>query len=423
MKALERNISRHSNGTLYFVARRGGKLKLRSLRTKNLAVARRRLLQLGEASVIQGRAKELAREAKRRSSLTGAKAPGSLPLQISPESISTVVDTVVDSVVDSEVPSDSPNRVTRSQVGERFFKETLEEFDKVLRPVLLSPGALAMASRGRRAVESYVESSASKLSKPKPFTWETFSPILVWQAYRDSGLPRYGRQLTTGANHLKWYLGRLCAWAAQVGHISPTRVAEISGQLKQVPRIKISPRRVRIAEFSKVEEYFHQLACELGDSPSGKLSLDFAKFLSCTGLRKSSALGLTWRSVDFNSRSIEVLQKGGSRIVIPLTPQAFEILESRFQRDKSGGPFLAMEAKDLHRLGRRMKKVSLALDMDFETLHCFRHYFASRALMSGLSVAEVATLLGHRDGGVLVLQTYGHICGSRLRSALSELRC
>lgn len=41
MKAVEKNISRHENGTLYFVARRGGKLTWRSLRTKNLEQARR----------------------------------------------------------------------------------------------------------------------------------------------------------------------------------------------------------------------------------------------------------------------------------------------------------------------------------------------------------------------------------------------
>lgn|GEM_PF-4842241 len=42
--------------------------------------------------------------------------------------------------------------------------------------------------------------------------------------------------------------------------------------------------------------------------------------------------------------------------------------------------------------------------------------------MAGLTVQEVATLLGHSDGGVLVLRTYGHICGEHLRKAVAGLR-
>ena len=42
--------------------------------------------------------------------------------------------------------------------------------------------------------------------------------------------------------------------------------------------------------------------------------------------------------------------------------------------------------------------------------------------MDGLTVQEVAKLLGHSDGGVLVLKTYGHICGEHLRNAVLRLR-
>jgi site-specific recombinase XerD len=56
--------------------------------------------------------------------------------------------------------------------------------------------------------------------------------------------------------------------------------------------------------------------------------------------------------------------------------------------------------------------------LELNTFHCFRHCFASRRLLSGLTMQEVATLLGHRDGGVLVLKTYGHVFGEHLRQAV-----
>jgi integrase len=43
------------------------------------------------------------------------------------------------------------------------------------------------------------------------------------------------------------------------------------------------------------------------------------------------------------------------------------------------------------------------------THHDFRHLFATRCLESGVDPKTVADWLGHADGGVLVLRTYGHI--------------
>ena len=42
------------------------------------------------------------------------------------------------------------------------------------------------------------------------------------------------------------------------------------------------------------------------------------------------------------------------------------------------------------------------------TLHHLRHYCATRLLEAGLEAWEVAVQLGHRDGGALVMSTYGH---------------
>ena len=55
MKAVEKSISRHENGVLYFVARRGGKLIGRSLRTKNLEEARRLVREEGVQGLIAAR--------------------------------------------------------------------------------------------------------------------------------------------------------------------------------------------------------------------------------------------------------------------------------------------------------------------------------------------------------------------------------
>jgi Phage integrase family len=43
------------------------------------------------------------------------------------------------------------------------------------------------------------------------------------------------------------------------------------------------------------------------------------------------------------------------------------------------------------------------------THHDLRHLFATRCIESGVDIPTVAKWLGHKDGGVLAMQTYGHL--------------
>jgi integrase len=43
------------------------------------------------------------------------------------------------------------------------------------------------------------------------------------------------------------------------------------------------------------------------------------------------------------------------------------------------------------------------------THHAFRHFFATTCLESGGDIPTIAKLLGHKDGGALLMKTYGHL--------------
>jgi integrase len=49
------------------------------------------------------------------------------------------------------------------------------------------------------------------------------------------------------------------------------------------------------------------------------------------------------------------------------------------------------------------------LDIPHLRIHDLRHFFATYALECGVDVLTVSKWLGHKDGGVLVLRTYGHL--------------
>ena len=43
------------------------------------------------------------------------------------------------------------------------------------------------------------------------------------------------------------------------------------------------------------------------------------------------------------------------------------------------------------------------------THHDMRHYFCSNAIEAGIDFKVIAGWLGHKDGGILVAKTYGHL--------------
>lgn len=353
MKAIERNISRHENGTLYFVARRAGKLVVFSLKTKSLEEARRKIREQGVQGLVSARAAVPPL-------LAGADLPA-------PVSIATVKPTLL---------------------------EAIDEHDRGL--ILLSDGAKEMAERGRRVVLQFCREL------------EVFDAVVIWKDYRASGVERLGQELGSAANHLKWYLGKFVPWAVSRGYLP----AEAEKRLNEVPRLKVNPRRIRVPDMKIVDDFLRMVSSE--DAEGG----DFLRFLAVTGFRLRRALGLRWENIDLGVPHIVIRQKGGKDKVLPITPEAVELLRSRLERPR---PF-ELDQNAVERLERRMKRFAKGLGIDLKTFHSFRHYFASRCLLAGLTVQEVALLLGHSDQGQLVLAIYGHICAQHLHKAVAGLR-
>ena len=43
------------------------------------------------------------------------------------------------------------------------------------------------------------------------------------------------------------------------------------------------------------------------------------------------------------------------------------------------------------------------------THHCLRHFFVSNAIEKGIDFKTIANWIGHKDDGLLVAKTYGHL--------------
>jgi integrase len=168
--------------------------------------------------------------------------------------------------------------------------------------------------------------------------------------------------------------------------------------------------------------------------------------MAVLGLRVGEALGLAWADVDLTGPTVRIRRQarryGGrmtfpdvksvaSRRTIVLPEVVVDALVAHRERqaaaratapvwsDPEPGPLVVTSAVgtavEVGNLRRWWVDVRERAGLSGMRLHDLRHSAATFALAAGASVREVADLLGHADGGALVLSRYGHVLDQRRR--------
>ena len=58
---------------------------------------------------------------------------------------------------------------------------------------------------------------------------------------------------------------------------------------------------------------------------------------------------------------------------------------------------------------KAIQKACNIADLPHFTHHSMRHFFVSNAIEVGVDFKTIAAWVGHKDGGILVAKTYGHL--------------
>lgn len=143
-----------------------------------------------------------------------------------------------------------------------------------------------------------------------------------------------------------------------------------------------------------------------------------------TGLRQGNQYGLRWVDVDLDARQITIGRaKNGRPFYAPINSAALEAL-LRLKRMAGGSPYVILNRNDRGRgVGEPARdpdswftRVVARAGLNGVCWHTLRHTFASRAIMAGLDIREVADLLGHRT--LAMAMRYSHLAPQhRLRAA------
>ncbi len=132
-----------------------------------------------------------------------------------------------------------------------------------------------------------------------------------------------------------------------------------------------------------------------------------------TGARQAEIMGLRWPQIDFARQVISLSEtKNGDRRALPLVGQALDLLRERGRvrtlgDDRIFPPTAKAKKADCLDLRQPWEKALKEAGITDFHWHDLRHTAASYLAMSGVSLVEIAKVLGHRT--LAMVARYSHL--------------
>lgn len=216
------------------------------------------------------------------------------------------------------------------------------------------------------------------------------------------------------------------------------------------PAAKIKRRKIKngklhtptLAQFAAIVAQMRKGTATLDPSAKGyaaelasnqaktKAGADLIEFLAYSGCRIGEATAARWHDVDFQANKLLIRGEAGEDVrergtkndrnrLIDMTVNLRNLLlrwktESKpHQSDfiiqiKSAKTALQTACRLVTEEAKKNHRPDLVIDGHF-THHDFRHFFATTCIEAGVPIPTIAAWLGHQDGGVLAMKTYGHL--------------
>jgi integrase len=140
---------------------------------------------------------------------------------------------------------------------------------------------------------------------------------------------------------------------------------------------------------------------------------DFVEFLGYSGLRLGEAIAVLWCDVNFELGTLlvtggEAGTKNHEARSLPLFPPLRRLLE-RMRQERKGALNHEGRIFGFQHVRQALMSACKRAGLPHFSHHAMRHFFCSNAIEAGCDFKVIAGWLGHKDGGVLVARTYGHL--------------
>lgn len=228
-------------------------------------------------------------------------------------------------------------------------------------------------------------------------------------------------------------------------HFSPTRFNATLGAIKQIFELAIEERlrwtnpakNLKRAKMVQKDlglilpqpEVFTKWVAEIRRSPSryAQPCGDWVEFQTYSGLRPDSESPfVTWRHCDFRNNELIVtgsVEREGTKNReirrVPMNQSLLELLQA--MRSARPRESLITPVLQVTSARRAMQRAAAIVGMTDIRPYDLRHLFATRCLESGVDAPTVASWLGHKDKGALVLKVYNHVRNPHSHAAAAKV--
>ena len=226
------------------------------------------------------------------------------------------------------------------------------------------------------------------------------------------------RKLTSGAFE-GWASKRGAGIAASTYNnerdtiIAVMNFAKREGLLLDNPALVLRRRKLGRTEIViPSKEAFQSLVTNLRKlDKRAQEAANLVELLAYSGMRLAEATAVRWADIDFgNSRFVvtggELGTKNHDVRVVPLFPALRQLLETlHLARSPAASDCVVSIDSAKTAMGHACRLANITRFNH----HSMRHYFVSNAIEAGIDFKTIAAWVGHKDGGLLVAKTYGHL--------------
>ena len=141
--------------------------------------------------------------------------------------------------------------------------------------------------------------------------------------------------------------------------------------------------------------------------------------LALTGRRRDEIVTLKWEMVNWEHKFLDLPDTKGGQLKVEVSAHVINLL--RHIHEQTGKPSIGYVLRGpkgtrLRSINRTWENVRTAAGLPDVRLHDLRHSFASDALMSGVPLAVVGKMLGHKHDRTT--QRYAHLANDVVRQGL-----
>lgn len=187
-------------------------------------------------------------------------------------------------------------------------------------------------------------------------------------------------------------------------------------------KLKRRPEKNATKVIPPTREEFAKLVKEMRRESKTIKAGYFVEFLGYSGLRLNEANEVVWRDVQWTNNRLlvtggEYKTKGETEETIPLFPPLRDLLERMKVLRPEARPEERLFPPRIDRKGKEQgfsARAALIACCKRASLpnfghHDMRHFFCANAIEKGVDFKTIAGWLRHKDGGILVAKTYGHL--------------